>query len=96
MRPSEALKRHRDRIRQIALSHRVTDVRVFGSVMTDEDTGDSDLDLLVQPTSETTYFDLGAIQYELSDLLGFNVDVLTPNSLPARLREQVLREAQPL
>jgi len=40
--------------------------------------------------------DLGAIQYELSDLLGFNVDVLTPDSLPARFREQVLHEAQPL
>lgn len=96
MRQCEALKLHPARIRQIALSHRVTDVRVFGSVMTDEDTEESDLNLLVQPTSETTYFDLGAIQYELSDLLGFNVDVLTPNSLPARLREQVLHEAQPL
>lgn len=96
MRPSEALKRHRDRIREIALSHRVSNVRVFGSVMTHEDTEESDLDLLVQPTSETTYFDLGAIQYELSDLLGLNVDVLTPESLPARFREQVLHEAQPL
>jgi hypothetical protein len=96
MRPSEALKLHRDRIREIALSHRVTNVRVFGSAVTLEDTEQSDLDLLVQQTSETTYFDLGAIQYELSDLLGFNVDVLTPDSLPARFHDQVLHEAQPL
>jgi hypothetical protein len=30
MRPSEALNLHRDRIREIALSHRVTNPRVFG------------------------------------------------------------------
>jgi len=96
MRPSDALKLHRDRIREIALGHRVTNVRVFGSVLTNEDTEDSDLDILVNPTSETTYFDLGAIQCELSDFLGLKVDVLTPNSLPARFRTQVLHEARPL
>jgi len=57
---------------------------------------DSDLDLLVEPTSETTYFDLGAIQYELSELLGLRVDVLTPGSLPERFRQNVLEEAQPV
>ncbi|EIC22873.1 nucleotidyltransferase family protein [Thiorhodovibrio frisius] len=94
MRPSIALQQHRDRIREIALSHRVTDVRVFGSVLRGEDREGSDLDLLVDPTSETTYFDLGGIQYELSELLGLRVDVLTPGSLPERFKQKVLDEAQ--
>ena len=94
MRPSIALQQHRDRIREIALSHRVTDVRVFGSVLRGEDREDSDLDLLVDPTNETTYFDLGGIQYELSELLGLRVDVLTPGSLPERFKQKVLDEAQ--
>ncbi len=46
MRPSTALRQHRDRIRQIALSHRVSDVRVFGSVLRGEDRDGSDLDNL--------------------------------------------------
>lgn len=96
MRPSQALQRHRDRIREIALSHRVTNVRVFGSVLSGEDTEESDLDILVEPTKGTTYFDLGAIQYELSELLGLPVDVLTPNALPERFRQRVLDEAQPV
>jgi hypothetical protein len=96
MRPSIALQRHRDRIREIALSHRVTNVRVFGSALRGEDTEESDLDLLVEPTKETTYFDLGAIQYELSELLGLPVDVLTRASLPERFRQRVLDEAQAL
>lgn len=96
MRPSTALQRHRDRIRDIAMSHRIAGISVFGSVLRGEDREDSDLDLLVEPTSETTYFDLGAIQYELSELLGLRVDVLTPGSLPQRLRQKVLEEAQPV
>lgn len=93
MRPSEALSLHRTRIREIALSHRVSDVRVFGSVLTGEDGLGSDLDLLVEPTAQTTLMDIGAIRFELKSLLGIEVDVLTPLGLPPRFREQVLREA---
>ena len=96
MRPSEALNLHRDRIREIALSHRVTNVRVFGSVMNDEDTEESDLDILVDPTPNATLFDIARIQVELSDLLQVSVDVLTPNALPAHFRERVLHEARAL
>jgi len=93
MRPSIALQQHRDEIRRIALSHRVTNVRVFGSALHGKDTEDSDLDLLVEPTSETTMMDIGAIRYELKILLGISVDVLTPRALPDSFREHVLAEA---
>jgi len=93
MRPSEALALHRTQIREIALRHRVSDVRVFGSVLRGDDVAGSDLDLLVDPTPATTLMDIGAIRFELKKLLGLEVDVLTPNGLPARFREQVLREA---
>ena len=96
MRPSQALALHRTRIRQIALSHRVKDVRVFGSASRGEDIEGSDLDLLVEPTSDTTLFDIGAIRFELKQLLGLEIDVLTPNSLPDKVRNRVLKEAQPV
>ena len=96
MRPSLALETHRDAIRQIALSHRVNNVRVFGSVLHGDDTEESDLDLLVDPTPETTLFDIGAIRYELKELLGVAVDVLTPKALPDTFRESILQEAQRL
>lgn len=96
MRPSLALQTHRDAIREIALRHRVKNVRVFGSVLYGEDTEDSDLDILVEPTSETTMMDIGAIQYELSELLGISVDVLTPRALPESFRHRVLTEAIPV
>ncbi|MFZ3160325.1 MAG: nucleotidyltransferase family protein [Rhodoferax sp.] len=96
MRPSLALQIHREAIRTIALSHRVTNVRVFGSVVHGDDTEDSDLDLLVDPTSETTMMDIGAIRYELKQLLGIPVDVLTPRALPNHFKSVVLQEATPV
>lgn len=93
MRPSEALSLHRTQIREIALRHHVSGVGVFGSALHGDDTAESDLDLLVEPTAQTTLMDIGAIRFELKQLLGMDVDVLTPNSLPASFREQVLREA---
>ena len=96
MRPSFALQTHREAIRAIALSHRVTNVRVFGSVLTGDDTDDSDLDILVEPTKQTTLMDIAAIQYELKQLLGIAVDVLTPNALPDTFRTQVIEQAQPV
>jgi len=96
MKPSEALRRHREAIRRIVESHRTSNARVFGSVLHGEDTEQSDLDLLVDPTPETTLFDIGAIRVELRELLGVKVDVLTPKALPERARAAVLAEARPV
>lgn len=96
MRPSIALQNYRDAIRTIALSHRVTNVRVFGSVVHGDDTEGSDLDILVEPTSETTMMDIAKIQLELARLLPVAVDVLTPKGLPVKFRDQVIAEAQVL
>ena len=96
MKPSIALELHRDAVRSIALRRRVQNVRVFGSVLYGTDTDQSDLDLLVDPTSQTTLMDIGAIRYELRQLLGVPVDVLTPKALPEKFRQRVLHEARPL
>lgn len=96
MKPSEALASYRAAIRQVVESHRARNARVFGSVLHGQDTGGSDLDILVDPTPETTLLDIGAIRHELGELLGVPVDVLTPNALPDRFRAKVLAEARPI
>jgi len=96
MRPSEALHSHRELIKKIVLSHRTSNVRVFGSVIHHKDTELSDLDLLIDPTAENSLMDIGAIRYELKMLLGVNVEFLTPKALPYSFREIVLKEAVPI
>jgi uncharacterized protein len=96
MRPSEALNRHREEIRHIVKSTRASNPRVFGSVLRGEDTEGSDLDILVDPTPETSILDIGALRFRLRTLLGVEVDVLTPQALHAKMRDQVVSEALPV
>lgn len=95
-RPSEVLRENRELILSIALLHRTENLRVFGSVLSGEDTETSDLDLLVDPLPGATLLDLGAIQIELEESLGISVDVLTPGDLPIKFRAQILSEAKPV
>ena len=96
MKPSQALQNHRAEIRRIVLAHRARNARVFGSVLHGEDTDESDLDILIDPTPETTLFDIGAIRHELLELLGVPVDAVTPKALPDKFRAKVLAEAVPV
>jgi uncharacterized protein len=96
MKPSFALASNREAIRRVVASHRACNPRVFGSVVHGDDTEDSDLDILIDPTPETTLFDIGAIRHELLQLLGVPVDVVTPRALPDNFRSKVLAEARPI
>lgn len=96
MKPSFVLASNREAIRRVVTSHRACNPRVFGSVVHGEDTEDSDLDILIDPTPETTLFDIGAIRHELLQLLGVPVDVLTPKALPEKFRATVLSQAVPV
>ena len=90
------LRRKRQDILSIAARHGAYDVRVFGSVVREEDRPDSDIDLLVK-RGETVgpWFPAGLI-LELERELGRHVDVVTDSGLNPYLREDVLREAMPL
>lgn len=75
--------------------HHIRKLAVFGSALTDDFREDSDLDLLVEFELEHTpglaFF---TIQDELSELLGRQVDLHTPNSLSPYFRETVIKEAR--
>jgi uncharacterized protein len=96
MKPSIALNQHRTTIRSVVMSHRAGNPRVFGSVVHGDDTELSDLDILIDPSADTTLMDVANIQLDLERLLGVSVDVLTPKALPIKFRDIVLAEAIPV
>jgi len=96
MKPSAALARNRQAVIGLVHKHRASNARVFGSVLSGTDREDSDLDLLIDPSSEMSLFDLGALRADLHSLLGVRVDVLTPDALPERVRTDVLTHARPV
>ncbi len=90
------LQQNRERVLEVAARYGAYNVRIFGSVARGEATAFSDIDFLVSMEPGRSLMDLGGLLYELQNLLGVNVDVVTEKGLRARFREQVLREAIPL
>lgn len=90
----EALRTRREAILALAAQHGVSNVRVFGSVVRDEATPDSDIDFLVdQDWSRLSSWGGMAFTVALEDLLGCKVDVATVEELKPLIRERVLEEA---
>ena len=96
MRPSVVFEQSRELIRELTVRRRMTNPRVFGSVLHGTDKEGSDIDLLVDVLPDTTLFDLGGLQVELEEALGVPVDVVTSSGLHRFIRDRVLAEAQPV
>ena len=92
----ELLKAKREEVLRLCAKYGAYNVRLFGSVARGEADEQSDIDLLVELEAGRTLFDLGGLQYDLEQLLGCRVDVVTERGLKPRIRERVLREAVPL
>jgi hypothetical protein len=84
------LNKHEDELRE---KYGVESLSLFGSVARDEARPNSDVDLLVEFNRPVGLFGLIALQQHLEELFGCKVDLGTPRSLRAGLKERVLREA---
>ena len=85
----DKLLAHRDRLDEFA----VKALFLFGSVVRDEATSDSDVDFLVEFNRPVGLFTLLGLKAYLEEILDCSVDVGTPSSLRPHLRETVLKEA---
>ncbi len=83
-------------VRVFCERHQVQRLALFGSVLRDDFGPESDVDVLVEfvPGTPVTFFMLGAMQMELSEILGRRVDLRTPGDLSRYFREDVLRTAE--
>lgn len=83
-----------EELAQLAETFGVQRLALFGSVLRDDFTPESDIDVLVEyrPGARTglRFF---ALQEELEKLFGRKVDLNTPGFLPAAFREEVVANA---
>jgi len=86
----------RERIAEFCRHHRIRWLALFGSVLRDDFTPESDVDVLVEfePGHRYTYFTLAQIEDELSGLLGRKVDLHMPKTLHPFLHDKVLGQAE--
>jgi uncharacterized protein len=75
---------NRQEILELARSNKAVGIMIFGSVARSEDVDGSDVAFLVDMEEGASLFDLGGLQFELSNLLGVDVDVVTRGSLKPR------------
>lgn len=87
----------REQIADFCRHHHIRRLALFGSVLRDDFTPASDVDILVEfKPDKTPGFAFFGMQDELSDLLGRRVDLRTPNELSKYFRDEVLAEAEEL
>jgi uncharacterized protein len=78
--------------REVAKEYSVKTMGVFGSVARDEQTGQSDIDLLVEFSKPVGFVTFMRLENFLSERLGKQVDLVTPDSLKPVIRQDVLSE----
>ena len=93
---TEDLKKERDAILCIASKYGARNVRVFGSVIRNEQSPVSDVDLLVELESGRSLLDQIGLKQELEELLGRSVDIVVEGGMSPYLEERILSEAVPL
>jgi predicted nucleotidyltransferase len=78
--------------KEVAKEYSVKTLGVFGSVARDEQTGQSDIDLLVEFSKPVGFVTFMRLENFLSERLGKPVDLVTPDSLKPVIRLDVLSE----
>ena len=78
--------------KEVAKEYSVKTIGVFGSVARDEQTGQSDIDLLVEFSKPVGFITFMRLENFLSERLGNKVDLVTSDSLKPVIRQDVLSE----
>lgn len=86
---SALLKRHQTDLYQRG----VKSLAVFGSLARGEATPASDIDVLVEFARPVGLFEFIRLKLYLEELIGREVDLVTPDALRPAMRAEILREA---
>ena len=83
------------RAHKVTLARRfgVTELALFGSIVRDQASLESDVDILVSFQGNADWRRYFGVQFYLEDLLGRPVDLVTEKALRPELRPSVEREA---
>jgi predicted nucleotidyltransferase len=87
---------HRERLAAFCQQHGIRELSLFGSVLRDDFTQNSDVDVLVEflPDRAPSFLALGAMEEELTEILGRRVDLVSKRGLRGRIRDRVLAQRE--
>ncbi|MFB0524219.1 MAG: nucleotidyltransferase family protein [Phycisphaerae bacterium] len=74
--------------------YHVNTLGIFGSYVRNEQSPDSDLDILVDFTAPISLFEFIDMEEKLSELLGVKVELVSRNALKFYIGKRILNEVQ--
>lgn len=86
----------RDQVAAFCRRNHIRRLALFGSVLRDDFTEDSDIDILVEfePNHLVGFLGLAGMEIELSQILGRQAEIHTVPGLNPRFRDEVLQVAE--
>jgi predicted nucleotidyltransferase len=90
--PSAKIKKMVRKINPILKKNGVSTAALFGSVVRGQDDDTSDIDILVNYNADVTLLDVAGLQFELEQILGCKVDLVSEKFLHRRIRDRVNKE----
>ena len=88
----EVLGRLREHLPSLRRRYGVRELWLFGSYVRNEQSEDSDLDVLIEFSETPGMFKFVRLERELSDLLGIRVDLVTPGALKPNISRRILNQ----
>jgi len=87
---------NKEKIAVFCKRHYIKRLSLFGSFLQGKATPDSDIDLLVEfdPEHIPGFIRLAGMENELTEILGYKVDLRTPNELSRYFRKEVIDSAE--
>lgn len=82
------LKEHLNEIKQF----KIQKISIFGSVARDDETTQSDIDILIKFKGPATYDMYMNLKFYLEDLLGRNVDLVTEDAIRPEIKQYVEKD----
>lgn len=88
----------KEKIDVFCVSHNITNLALFGSVLADQFSDSSAIDILVEfgPAHIPGLSGIAAMEDELTKIVGRKADLRTPEDLSRYFREDVLKKAYPI
>lgn len=88
----EVLAKLREHLPSLRVCYGVSGLWLFGSYAQNEQTQDSDLDVLIEFAETPGMFKFVRLERELSELLDINVDLVTQSALKPNMSRRVLNQ----
>jgi len=80
------------RIAPVLKKNGVSKAALFGSIVRGQEDDTSDIDILVNYDTDVTLLDVAGLQFELEQIFGRKVDLVSEKFLHKRIRDRISKE----